>query len=194
MSLTAKKNSASPDAPVLLSVPTITITQATFRFIEDNANGDVPGTLTKWLSYFLDRQARGGLMLEPEDTARLAAVRDGKVLKSSREVVSLVEKGLKREDGQYTQTINIDPALITPLEDQAKLMGDGWTVQTLMEAVINMALVNSWAYNFTPDHTINLTDYEYQRISRVLGKSVFFGSDLSDALCGVEKTEEKQAA
>lgn len=183
------KKQESANSPVLLTIPPISVSRETYEFIEKNANGNMPEALMKWLAYYLDRQARGGIMLEPEDVQYLTGLRDGKPFRSSREVVRAVESGLNREEGQFTFKGNVDPALHAPLKDQAEAMG--CTTRDILENVVNQSLTNSWAYSLVPERQLNFTERDFEIISKFIGKGSFFGADLARAI--VNMTAEKAA-
>jgi hypothetical protein len=185
-----KKADISANAPVLLTIPPIQVSQETYNFLEKNAKGNLSEALVKWGGYFFDRQARGGMMLEPEDAQYLAGLRDGKPFRSSREIVKAVESGLNREEGQYTQTIPVDPALFEPLKEQAQVMG--CSVQDILTNLINQAMTNGWAYNFSPERQLNFTERDYDVMAKFMGKPFFFGADLVKKI--VDQTAEKVAA
>ncbi len=155
------------------------------EFLKKNSKGDEAATLSGWSSYWLQQQAKGGIMVTAEDHDYLAGLRDGKRFRNSREIVRAIEAALKREDSQYTQRVPIDPAWIGPLREAAEQMG--WTPEQLLQDVINTALANGWAYSWTPQNFIQATDSDYARISAAIGKKVFFGADVADFLSGQAK-------
>lgn len=118
-------------------------------FLQKNAKeGDLSGTLSSWVSFWLDNQARGGLMLGPDEHDHLAKLNGDKRFRDSRALVRAVEKGLNRDEGQFNFSINIDPAHIQPLEQFA--VESGMTVQELVQNSTAMVFAQGWLYDCTP--------------------------------------------
>ncbi len=141
-------NMATKKASVQIQV-TVTATAETYDFIEKNArDGNISATLAGYCNYFLDRQARGGIFLEPEDHDYIAALNEGKRFPDSRTLVHFVEKGLKRDDGQFSFTVKVDPAHVPVLIERAR---DGnLTPEELVDGVLQMIFASGMIYDFTP--------------------------------------------
>lgn len=127
----------------------VQLTPKAFEFLSENAkNGDISGLVTQWCTYYLDRQARGGLLLEPEDHDYLAGLNDGKRFRDSRSLVRGVEKGMNREEGQHTFKINVDPAHFPALKENADMQS--LTVEEALDGIVQMIFASGWIYNFDP--------------------------------------------
>ncbi len=134
--------------PVQLQVA-ITIQPQAYEFLEKNAkNGDVSATLASWAGYWLENQARGGILMEPSDHDYLAEMNGGKRFKDSRSLVRAIEKGMNRNEGQHTFTINVDPAHFPALKENAD--AGGLTVEESLDGIVQMIFSNGWVYDFSP--------------------------------------------
>ncbi len=140
---------AAKDTAVQFNIP-VTLTRAAHEFVQANSqDGNVATTLSIWCDYFLDRQARGGLMLEPEDHDYLASlVPENRRFKDSRTMVHLIEKGLRRDEGQFTYLIKVDPAHAPVLMERAK--DSGLTATELVDGVLQYIFASGMIYDFTP--------------------------------------------
>lgn len=165
-----------------------------YEYLEANAGGKPPAEkLAAFVKWFISRQARGGLMLEPEDCDYLAKINKDTRFATSKDVVRAVEVALKREDGQYSFTIAVDPEYIEALEQQAQY--NGTTVDKFLEHVGNSVLNNGWYAEFTPTNgcLTPISESDLTTARRVLGKFHFTGTDLAAALLRLEALEGKKA-
>ncbi len=134
--------------PVQMQV-TVTLKPEAYEFLEKEAkNGDLSGTLGGWCSYYVERQARGGLFLEPEDHDYCASLCDGRRFPDSRSLVRAIEKSVNRVDGQYTYPVNIDPQYNEPINELARQ--SGMTPAELIQNNNAMILSSNWLYDLTP--------------------------------------------
>ena len=134
--------------PTQLNV-TVTLDPTAFAYLENNApEGKVNETLATWTQHFMSQQARGGILLDPTDHDYIASLADGKRFKDSRSLVRAIEKGMKRSDGNFSFTINVDPAHVQPLQEQAAL--SAMSVEELINGAVNMLMTNGWLWDFSP--------------------------------------------
>ena len=134
--------------PTQLSV-TVTLDPTAFAYLENNApEGKVNETLATWTQHFMSQQARGGILLDPTDHDYIASLADGKRFRDSRSLVRAIEKGMKRSDGNFSFTINVDPAHVQPLQEQAAL--SAMSVEELINGAVNMLMTNGWLWDFSP--------------------------------------------
>jgi hypothetical protein len=169
-----------PNKPGQMAV-TIAMNPGASDYLEKNANGgDAALLLGQWATFWLDSQARGGVMISPEDHNYLATLNNGVRFSSGKQLVAAVERGLKRDDGQFTFPITIDPAWERPLQEAADVMGI--TSNQLLTEVVNTCMENGWAYSWSPHNQIIATDADYATIGAAIGKKVFFGRDVAEYL------------
>lgn len=165
--------------PVQLQV-SVTLNPQAMEFLEANCkNGDVNATLSGWAGYWVEQQARGGLMLTPEDHTYLAELNDGKKFRDSRALVRAVEKGLKREEAQYSFTIAVDPAHYPALKENAE--AGGLTVEESLDGIVQMIFSNGWVYDFTPrtGRSIPFTAEMVESCKALCDKKSIDSSDIS---------------
>lgn len=182
------KNTTTQDITVNLTVPIKEDAFAFWQKAAEERGKTVDQMLASAIRYWTDHQARGGIFLEAEDAQYLTRI-NGSPFPSGKAIVRMIEQNLGREEGQYTQKVQIDPALIIPLEERAGQMG--WTATELLTDVINLCLVNGWAYDLEPEFTIRLTQEQYRDLGQALGKAQFFGADVVEKL---RKSAKKEVA
>lgn len=137
-----------PNKPGQMAV-TVAMNPGAADYVEKNANGgDASLLLGQWATFWLDSQARGGVMISPEDHNYLATLNNGVKFSSGKQLVAAVERGLKRDDGQFTFPITIDPAYIQPLTEFAEMQGR--TVEELVQDAFATVMGNGWLYTLTP--------------------------------------------
>ena len=142
------KSMAKAKNPIQIQVP-ITLSPEAYEFAQKHAkDGDLSGTVASWCSYYLDNQARGGIALEPVDHQYLADLNGGKRFKDSRSLVTAVEKGLKREGGQFSVTVAIDPLDYPALKENAE--NANLTVEEFVDGIVKHIFASGWLYSFTP--------------------------------------------
>lgn len=159
-------------SPVTLQIA-VNVSPASYEFLEKNSkDGDVNSTLSGWMSFWLDNQTRGGLMLAPEDHDHLAKLRDGTRFSSSRQLVRAIEEGLRRDEGQFAFTITVDPTYIQPLQEFA--VQSGMTTEELVQNAFSMVTASNWLYDLTPadGRMIPFTAHMLQEIATARGKKV----------------------
>lgn len=172
---------------------TVSLNPAALEYAKKNSKeNDLSATLGSWMTFWIDQQSRGGIMVSPEDHDYLAELANGKRFTSSRQLASAVAKGLKRDDGQFASVAKVDPALIVPLQDQAAQMG--WTVEELITDALNQVLTNSWVASLEPDFTLRFTAAAMARLKAIVGKEFFFGEELVAALENPAGEKEPVAA
>lgn len=159
----------------------VNLSPAAVSFLKQNSkDGDYAGTLSGWASYWLDGQSRGGIFLEPTDHDYLAELSpDGKRFRDSRSLVRAVEKGLKRESGQYSFTVNIDPAHFPALKENAE--AGGLTVEEALEGIFQYIFSSGMLYDFSPKmgRAIPFTAEMIDAVKVVCEKHSFDSSDIS---------------
>ncbi len=183
---------ASQDVLVSIQVP---ISASDYAYLEKNAGGKPPAEkLAAYTRWFISRQARGGLMLEPEDCDYLAKINKDTRFANSKDVVRAVEIALKRVDGQHSFTIAVDPEFYQAIEEQANF--NGTTVEKFLEHVGNQVLVNGWYAEFTPANgmLMPIAESDLATARRVLNKFHFTGQDVAAALARLEKFEALEGA
>jgi len=137
-----------PNKPGQMAV-TIAMNPGASDYLEKNANGgDAALLLGQWATFWLDSQARGGVMISPEDHNYLSTLNNGVRFSSGKQIVAAVERGLKRDDGQFTFPITIDPAYIQPLNEFAETQGR--TVEELVQDAFATVMGNGWLYDLAP--------------------------------------------
>lgn len=165
--------------PVQLQV-SVTLNPQAMEFLEVNCkNGDVNATLSGWCGYFMERQARGGIFLEPEDHDGLAELNGGKRFKDSRSLTRVVMKGLQRDEGAFSFRVNVDPAHVQPLQEQAAL--SAMSVEELINGAINMLMTNGWLWDFSPENGrhIPFTKEMLKACEELCGKHSIDSSDIA---------------
>jgi hypothetical protein len=171
-----------PPRDVLVSI-TVPLNAQEYEYLKRSATDRPPAdklaSFTKW---FFSRQVRGGLMIEPEDVDYLAGLNKNQRFQGSKDVVKAVEIALKREQGQYSLTVGIDPTVIGQLKETAEWMGTD--TEQLLNAVVNQVLSNGWCYEFTPamGRLIPMDEAHVEIAKRVTGKFDFNGADIAAAL------------
>lgn len=175
---------------ILMSIQ-VPVSPQAYAYLELNANGKSPAEkLAAFTSWFIKRQANGGVMVEPADMDHIAAMNDGKRLETSRDIVRVIETAIKRQDGQYGYWVNVSRELNGPLEVQAEY--NGCTVEQLLNGLGDEILQNGWAQEFTPalGKTLPLDEKGLLTARRVLGQFNFTGSDIAAALERLESLEK----
>lgn len=142
MAAIAKKNA------VQLQVP-VTLNPEAYQFLEKaSKDGDLAGTLGGWCSYWTEQQARGGILLEPADHDYLSGLNDGKRFRDSRSLVRAVEKGLKRDNGQHSFQVNIDPAHYPALKENAEAAG--LTIDESVDGIMTYIMSSGMIFDYSP--------------------------------------------
>lgn len=170
---------SKPKSPVQIQVA-ITLNPDAMEYVEKNTkDGDLAGTISQWCNFFLDRQSRGGILLEPDDHSYLAELNEGRKFKDSRSLVKAVEKGLHRESGQFTFVVHIDPAHIQPIKEQAQM--SGITPEELVDLMVNKIMADGSLWDFSPSQgrSIPFTGEMLQATAELCGKHNFNSSDIA---------------
>ncbi len=178
-----------PMGDVIVSIQ-VPISASDYTWLEKNSGGKAPAEkLASYTKWFVARQAGGGLMIEPNDMDHLARMNEGVRFETSKDVVRAVEKALKREDGQYSFHIAVDPEYHEALVQQAEF--NGTTPEKFLEHVGNGVLSNGWYAEFTPTNgcLTPISESDLLTARRVLGKFHFTGRDIAEALGRLEKLE-----
>lgn len=179
---------------VLLSIQVPVSAQA-LVYLEANAGNKTPAEkLAAFTSWFIKRQASGGVMIEPQDMDYIASLNEGKRFETSRDVVKAIESAIKRPEGEYSYSVIIPQELKASVEDQAKF--NNCTVEQLLQEMGEQVLVSSWVYEFVPamGKLVPLDEAGLLTARRVLGKFNFSGGDVAAALERLEKFEKMQDA
>lgn len=183
----------SVNAPVNVNL-TVQLPVSAYNFLEKNAkNGDIQETLARWVQYFIVAQSGGGFILEPQDVDYLNNLSDGKKVRNSRDIVKLVEQGMKREDGQYDFVVSIDPAFIQPLTEYAEQ--SGLTLQALIQNGCAMIWSCGWLYDLSPKDGRNIpfTESMLRDAALVAGKDSVDSSDIADMIAEVLSSRSAKA-
>ncbi len=157
----------------------VTLSQGAVNFLKQSSkDGDYAATLAGWCGFWVDEQSRGGLMLSPQDHDHLSSLNEGKRFRDSRALVRAVEKGLHREEAQYTFTVPVDPAHYPALRENAE--AGGLTVEESLEGILQMIFASSWIYDFTPTQgrSIPFTYQMLQATKAVCEKNRIDSSDV----------------
>lgn len=171
---------------------TLALSKPVYSYVEASTGGGNPSeAIAKWVMYFLTQQANGGLMLDGSDHVAVAELA-GSRFRSSGELRKAIERGLRRTDGQYEFTVPFDPAFIQPLEEAALSMG--WTPQDVITGIVNLVYRNSWAYAWTPEYSVAMTEADYEVVAAFVGKKLFFGRDLADKIREMTGQAQQKAA
>ena len=173
---------AKPNTATTMQIA-VTLTQGALNFLKQNAkDGDLAGTFAGWAGFWLDQQSRGGLMLDPESHDHLAGLNEGKRFRDSRALVRAVEKGLHRENAQYTFTVPVDPAHYPALRENAE--AGGLTVEESLEGILQMIFASGWIYDFTPSQgrSIPFTFEMLQAVKTVCEKNRIDSADVAGLL------------
>jgi hypothetical protein len=149
-----------------ITVPlNITLSERVHEYTQKNAReGNVVGALQSWVSYYLGQISSGGIMLEAVDHQYLAKLRDGKLFRSSREIVQEVEKAMKREDGLHSYVLQIDPSYLPSIEDCARQQGV--TVEQFVGDMFAYIVGSNMIYDFTPANGI-MYPASYEQVKAV---------------------------
>jgi hypothetical protein len=139
---------AAKQAQVVTIPVTINVSEAVYGYITKNAGEPITPKLQSWLNFYLSQMASGGLMLESVDHDHLAELRDGKRFRTSAQLAREVEKALKREEGQYSYTLQIDPAYVKSVEDRAT--EQGVSTQQFVADLFAYIMGSGFVYDFTP--------------------------------------------
>jgi hypothetical protein len=151
----------------------ITLPENVYAYVQKNAkDGNIQATLTSWISYYLSQISTGGMMLEAVDHEHLAKLRDGKKFRASRELKVEVERAMKRDDGQYTFPVQIDPANYPAFEENAA--AQGVPVAQFFNDFVQWVIGSGLAYNFTPQNGIMYpaTYEQVKAATAIFGKNV----------------------
>ncbi len=160
----------------------VALPQEAWEFLnKTKGNSSVGDRLAGYSRWFMTRQASGGMMIEPEHMDYLAGLNKGRRFENSRDVVSAVEIALKRDDGQYSFTIKVDPTLVKSLEEAAAWQG--LSGEQLLDMIVNQVMVNGWCYEFSPDNgrLLPFSKEDIDALSAALGKPVFTGAEVAAA-------------
>lgn len=156
----------------------VTLNSQAYEFLEKNSrDSDLSGTLAGWCAFWAEQQARGGLMLSPEDHDFLAEENGGKRFKDSRALVAAIERGMNRSQGQYALTVKIDPAHYPALKENAE--AGGLSVEESLDGIVQMIFASGWIYDFTPDQGRNVP-FTYQMLQQCAALCDKRGVDSSD--------------
>lgn len=159
---------------------TLPLSEHALKFLHENSSGEPADQLARWVAYWLDLQARGGLMLDPAAMEHLTKL-NGKKFANVKEIVQLVEKALKREDGQMTFQIAIDPAWHAPLKEIAEQQGT--PIEEMMQRFVNEVVSEAWGFGFSPERVARFTQQQWDEIRAIVGKDgEVFGADILDCL------------
>lgn len=190
----AKKQSQAPEAPVLLQI-SVPVSPGELAYLERDGKGkNAAERLAAFTKWFITRQAGGGLMLEPQDMDYLAELNKGQRFETSRDVVKAVEVALKRDDGQFTFPIQVQPELMPALEENAKYSSA--TVEEFLQHVGNEVLKNGWFMYITPESgaLVPFDKAELLAARKLLGKFNFTGQDLVKAITAASENNNAKVA
>lgn len=124
--------------------------------------------------------ANGGLMLQPSHLQRLRE-QTGKPLLEVEEIVAAVQSTAGQKDGQHVFQIEVDPAIIEPLEQMAK--DQDWTIQDLLRDATATFMTNGWLYDFNPGQgPIYVKDSARLELDEIMGSKAYTGQNVLDKL------------
>lgn len=170
---------AKPSTTTTLQV-TVNLSQTAVNFLKQNSkDGDYAATLGGWAAYWADNQARGGILLEPDQHDYLSSLNEGKRFRDGKALVRAVEKGLHRESAQYTFTVPVDPAHYPALRENAE--AGGLTIEESLEGILQMIFASGWIYDFTPSQgrSIPFTFDMVQAVKTVCEKNSIDSADIT---------------
>ena len=152
------------------------INQADYDRIVDASGGDSVVAFKGLAEFFYHSYANGGLMLRPNDLARMSKSA-GRPIRTAVEVSELVEKGASVKDGKNVFQLALDPSVLPVFEETAKTMG--WTMDQLMQDCVNQIVDQGWLYVMSPGNKlIQLSDVDRQWLEGYLGTPNFYGADV----------------
>ncbi len=158
----------------------VTLSQGAVNFLKQNSkDGDYAATLAGWAAYWCDNQARGGILLEPVDHDYLSELNEGKRFRDSRALVRAVEKGLKRDEGQFSFRIGLDPVWVAPLQEIADT--GGLTMEETVSGIINQCVTNGWLWDLSPTNGRNIpfTEVMLKETAELCGKKGIDSTDVA---------------
>lgn len=170
-----------PTAAEVLAVQLqVRLTENARKYLEENGREDQIETLSKWVEYWLDNQARGGFVVTAEHAEYLRTLAKKAVLDSDG-VVKLAERAAQRKDGQFSVSIELDPSYIEPLADIAKQQGRA-SVQEMLQEFVNDVIGEAWGYNLPAERLARFTAAQWAEIEKIVGREAVFGKDIYEAL------------
>ena len=171
----------SPNKTTTMGVTVqIPMTTEIRKYLEDNAFGDLPVTLSKWLTFWLENTAGGGLMLEAVDVELLSKLA-GKPFMNSKQVIQMVQVALRREEGQCSFTVQIDPGWFEPLKEIAVSQGRA-SVEEMLTEFVNDVIEEVWGYNLHPDRVARFTLAQWKEVQEITGRASVTGTDILKSL------------
>ena len=149
---------------------------ADYDKIVSAAGGDAVVAFKGLAEFFYHNYANGGLMLRPNDLARMSKSVNRPV-RTAVEVTELVEKGASVKDGKNIFPLTLDPSALSVFEDTAKTMG--WTMEELFQDCVNQIVDQGWLYTMAPGNLmLQISPSDRIFLEGVLGKVNFYGSDV----------------
>lgn len=170
---------AKPKQPTQMAI-NVSLNPGAAEFLERNANGgDQSLLLGQWATFWLDAQARGGIMLAPEEHDYIAGLNEGRRFQTGKQLAEAVAKGLKREDGQYTFPVAMDPAFIQPLTEYAE--SQGTTLDALVKDGTATLWANNWLYDVCPQQgrMIPMTADTLKKVADICDKANVDSTDVA---------------
>jgi hypothetical protein len=173
--------------PILLKIPKDAY-DAVANTIKDNGDGAKFQALAQW---FINEFAAGGMMIKAANVSYINGLVPGKA-NSDTDIVKLIQAYAKRQDGQYTFNVPLDPAIVEPSKDAA--FAQGCTLEEFIKMGLNVMLTNGWLYSFKPEGELRFTEPQMKLLEGLVGKSALFGSDLIEYLFPEATAPQKKAA
>lgn len=124
-----------------------------------------PASLAQW---FLKQVCAGGMALEAKDVAYLNSIIPGG-FRSASTLIEQVEKAVRRERGQHTFTLSIDPALMPPIKEWIE--SAGISLDQFMQDNFQLMMSNGFLFHMQPTGgVLNLSASDRETIGKVIGK------------------------
>jgi len=165
------------------------LNQSDYDKIVSAAGGDSVVAFRGLGEFFYHNYANGGLMLRPNDLARMSKS-VGRPVRTAVEVTELVEKGASVKDGKNVFPLSLDPSALAVFEDTAKTMG--WTMEQLFQDCVDQIVDQGWLYSMAPGNLllqIQASDRKF--LEDLLGTVNFYGADLVKKLKELSAVEVK---
>jgi len=138
---------------------------------------DTSEKITKVAQGLLTQYVNGGLMLKPEDVAKLDSLLPNGFDNTSS-LIAAVEKSVGQKNGQYAYTLTLDPAMVKPLEELSVM--SGIPVSQIINNAWGVIVSNNMLFQIQPSWSpLYLTSEQRQSIGEKMGKMDFSAEDLT---------------
>lgn len=140
-----------------------------YESLKSSAGENPDAQITAWCRWLLTEHAQGGMLVPNKVISEIESSTDVK-LTEPRQLVDLVQKAEKRDDGQFSVTVNLDPAYINHLTEQAQM--SSMTPEQFLNELVGHVLDAGWIYEWSPEGgRIALTSEDRTAIEELVGKN-----------------------